>query len=398
MSSITEVGIQAQGPLADIFKIFSYLWIIILPPLLWYLFQSLWRPHAWMHFGRKQKKILLEIIPPRDVEQSPLPMESFFSGLAGAEKSFTTAEEWIDGEYPTPFSLELVSTEGTVHMYIRIWEQTRKAVESNLYALYPGVEIVEADDYTKKIPKTVPNKDWNIWGTDFITTRSAAFPIRTYKHFEESVTGKMIDPLASMFELMSQARPGEHMWLQYIITATPPSWNRTTGEELIEEYLEKITKKGDKENDQPIDFQLTPGQREVLKAMHEKISKTMFKVKMRYVYVSRRAIHDKDTGVSGFVGTVKQFNDSVLNNVKPEGETKTKTSYFRVESRLKRRQRDVFHKYVKRDREPYDNLFIFNTEELATVFHIPDMSVIAPTLARVAAKRGSAPMNLPIEL
>jgi hypothetical protein len=41
---------------------------------------------------------------------------------------------------------------------------------------------------------------------------------------------------------------------------------------------------------------------------------------------------------------------------------------------------------------------MFSTEEMATIFHMPDMSVIAPTLQRVTAKRGSAPMNLPIEL
>ena len=41
---------------------------------------------------------------------------------------------------------------------------------------------------------------------------------------------------------------------------------------------------------------------------------------------------------------------------------------------------------------------MFSTEEFATVFHIPDMNVIAPNLQRVAAKRATAPMNLPIEL
>jgi len=40
---------------------------------------------------------------------------------------------------------------------------------------------------------------------------------------------------------------------------------------------------------------------------------------------------------------------------------------------------------------------LLSTEELATVFHIPDMAVIAPTMVRVAAKRGGAPVNLPIQ-
>ena len=37
-----------------------------------------------------------------------------------------------------------------------------------------------------------------------------------------------------------------------------------------------------------------------------------------------------------------------------------------------------------------------STEELATIFHMPDMSVMAPSFTRVAAKRATAPSNLPI--
>jgi hypothetical protein len=40
---------------------------------------------------------------------------------------------------------------------------------------------------------------------------------------------------------------------------------------------------------------------------------------------------------------------------------------------------------------------MLSSEELATVFHIPDMAVTAPSMARVAAKRGAAPGNLPIQ-
>jgi hypothetical protein len=40
---------------------------------------------------------------------------------------------------------------------------------------------------------------------------------------------------------------------------------------------------------------------------------------------------------------------------------------------------------------------VMSSEELATVFHLPDMNVLAPSLTRVEAKRGGAPSNLPIE-
>lgn len=382
---------------ADIFVIFSYVWPFILPPLLWYLFRNLWKPHVWTHFGRSQPKVILELIPPRDIEQSPLLMESFFAGLAGSEKTLTTAEEWIVGEFQASYSLEIVSTEGNIHFYIRCWKSYQNAVEANLYAQYPGIEIVEVEDYTNVVPKTAPNHEWNIWGSDFIITKPDVYPIRTYKHFEESVTGKMLDPLASLIEIMSKAGPGQHMWLQYIVVPASPKWNGTEGQKQIDEWVAKKTKAKEGELSGPLEFKLTPGDRDVLKAMQENNGKLMFIVKMRYVYVGRRGAFHKPTGVSGVIGTIKQFNDQNLNNVKPEGETKTKANYYKTEKRLKKKQREILNWYKNRDPEPYHNRFMFSTEELATVFHVPDMNVIAPNLQRVAAKRATAPMNLPIE-
>ena len=41
--------------------------------------------------------------------------------------------------------------------------------------------------------------------------------------------------------------------------------------------------------------------------------------------------------------------------------------------------------------------FVFNTEELATIFHFPTIDVKTPMMPRVEAKRGVAPSNLPTE-
>ena len=40
--------------------------------------------------------------------------------------------------------------------------------------------------------------------------------------------------------------------------------------------------------------------------------------------------------------------------------------------------------------------YVLNTEELATIYHLPDMGVRAPLLPRVEAKRGEPPVGLPI--
>lgn len=410
-------------------NVFSYIWFLVLPPLLYKFFLSLWLHHIWHRFGSKQTSILLEIIPPRDVEASPLPMEYIFAGIAGIKSSPMVHEEFIEGDYGEGFALEIAGIEGQVHFYIRCWKKTRSVVESHFYGQYPGIELVEVPDYTQAVPHTAPNKDWNVWGTDFELVKDDLYPIRTYRKFEESVTGKMLDPLAGLVEIMGKGGPGQHMWFQLLISFQDESWY-STGRETVDDFIGK--KKPHKvgflgqiwidikdvflnifnmilghemhfggahaEEKKEFDEQkITYGQKEVIKALEENLGKMMFKVKMRYVYVGRREGFDKATAVSGFIGAIKQFNDQNLNSFKPNNDTKTKAEFIMTAPRLRYMQRRIFQRYIGRDPRPYDVRFLLSSEELATVFHIPDMAVITPSITRVTAKTGGAPGNLPIQ-
>lgn len=336
------------------------------------------------------------------------------------------------GELPVSFSLELVSTEGTVHYYLRTLKGFRNLVEAHFYAQYPDVEIVEVEDYVKNVPKTVPNKDWDLWGAEFKLLKPDAYPIRTYKFFEESVTGKMIDPVAGLIETMGKLGPGQHLWLQFITTPIKEDWGAKVGQHTIDEFLGHAEEESagifariwhdvadvlsnlfagllGKElewtsleakaaaEEQPVEFRLTPGQKDTLKALESNIGKPMFKMKMRHVYLGRREGFTKQIGVSAFIGGIKQFNDFNLNSMVPDDLQKTYASYVMTESRLRYRQRRIFRRYVTRDTDPQNNRFLFSSEELATVYHMPDMTVTAPALTKVATRRGSAPANLPVQ-
>lgn len=413
------------------FSVLMSVWFIIFPPLLFAIFKLLWMLHANGHFGSGIKWVLLEIIPPRDIEASPLPMESIFTAFAGVIKSPTPLEEYIKGEFPTSFSLELVSIEGQVHMYVRTQVGFRNLVEAHFYAQYPNVEIVEAEDYVHLVPKTVPNKDWDLWGVDFKLFKPDLYPIKSYKNFEETITGKMIDPLAGLIETMGKLGPGQHLWLQFIITPVSEKWY-STGKETVDEFLGRVKEKkkgllagiihdlidvianigkgmmgsevafssgksAEKKEEQPLEFRLSPGEKDVLKALQSNLAKQMYKTRMRHLYVGRREGFSKQTGVSSFIGGIKQFNDQNLNSMVPNDESKTYANYLFASERLRYRQRRLFRRYIDRDPSPDSSRFLFSSEELATIFHIPDMGVLAPSLTRVSAKRGGAPANLPMQ-
>ena len=110
---------QLFGGIGAVFAFFAKVWYFVLPPVLYPLWKMLWMDHIQLKYALSMNHVLLEIIPPKEVEKSPKLMESVFSGLAGVSKGFTAVEEFIQGQYPASFSIEMTSEDGIVHMYIR---------------------------------------------------------------------------------------------------------------------------------------------------------------------------------------------------------------------------------------------------------------------------------------
>jgi len=62
-------------------------------------------------------------------------------------------------------------------------------------------------------------------------------------------------------------------------------------------------------------------------------------------------------------------------------------------SREYRKKMFLFRNYATR-KKPLKE-FVLNIEELATIYHFPDVGVRAPLLPRVEAKKGEPPVGLP---
>lgn len=402
---------------------FSYVWFLVLPMAFYFLFKILWMDYLQKRYIMKTEQVLLEITPPRNVEKSPKLIESLYSGISGALRTPNLFEEYLDGELAPRYSFEIASDEGTVNFYIRTAKKFQNLVEAHFYAQYPDVVINEVSDYVDEVPAVVPNSQWDLYGWDFELVKPDPYPIRTYKYFQEDVTGKMIDPLSALVEAMGKIGPGQKLWLQYIAIPVKEMWNLEE-KKIIDEIAGRVKKsegalegmkkdfadifsnifrglfgtveftKEEEKEQQPLEFRLTPGEKEVLKAVESNLGKNVFKVKVRFVYLGKVENFDKNNNVSSFMGAMKQFNDMNLNSFKPSVKTKTYADYFWKKPRVRYRQRKIFRRY--KDRDPTGVTCILSTEELATVFHMPDMSVVAPSITYVEAKRGGAPANLPV--
>ncbi|MDO8529128.1 MAG: hypothetical protein Q7S18_00470 [bacterium] len=411
-------------------NVFFSTWYFIMPPIFYWAFRLMWMSHVFNDkFLPSIQWVLLEIIPPQNIEKSPKLMESFFAGIHGVDTTIPNNEKYILGRAIEFFSLELVGDSGDIHFYIRAPKWDQGIIESNIYAQYPDAQIVEVDDYITTVPKIIPNKNWEVWGADAKLAGPDPMPIKTYNKFQEDITGKMIDPLSSVLEIMGRLGPNQKIWFQILINPAKegkewPEYKK--GQAMIDELAgKKSDKRGllenlktdvfdvfgnlfkalhsevefpskeEKKDEAPLEFRLTPGEKERLKALEENMTKNQFRCQIRFVYLGRRENFDKPGVVGGFWGAMKQFSDMYSNGITIQDHTKTYAWYFMVKSRLRWRQRRLVQRYI--DREPEGTLFTLSTTELATIFHLPDMSAMAPSIPRVASKLGGAPANLPFK-
>jgi hypothetical protein len=152
--------------------------------------------------------------------------------------------------------------------------------------------------------------------------------------------------------------------------------------------------KTEKKEEAPLEFRLTPGEKEQLKALEENLGKNAFRTKMRLIYIGKRKGFDMSY-ISAFFGAIRQFNDLNSNTLKPSNLSKTYAYYVATDMRANYRRRKIYRRF--RDRDMDGEKIVFSTTELATLWHFPNMNIKAPSLTRVESKKGSAPFNLPVK-
>lgn len=186
---------------------------------------------------------MLEIKLPREIMKSPLATEMAISSLLQSGGVSTWYVREFKGALPHYASLEIASIEGVIHFYVRVQKRFRSIVESSFYAQYPGIEIVEADDYTKMIRYHHLTNTVSCWGATYYLGKTwnptnektgkpyedngdkykmpADFlPIKTYVDYGLDQNPKeelKIDPITTLLEFMGSIKKGEHFWYQIVL-------------------------------------------------------------------------------------------------------------------------------------------------------------------------------------
>jgi len=426
-------------------------WWIFLPWMLQAQLKVIYRWWInWDYDYAKMKWVVLEITPPKEVLVPFKAMEDVFSVVWPLMDVGNFREQWCDGELnngPYWCSWEIASIEGRIHFYVRFLQQHRSSAEMALYAHYPDIEIHEVPDYTKLVPPTVPNEEWDMYGEDWDYRKDDPYPIKTYESFFEpqgeriSAEEKRIDPIIGLLEGLSKLGPGEHYWVQFItvpiveydepdiyknaqkiinkIAKRPEKKEVTFVQELMHSLKELIMgpeKEGEgdsasyswapleeEEETGELRISLTPGEREIITQIENKMKKPLFRTTIRGVYVAKRDAWRSPHRVL-LRSYTSHFISNNLNSLGFQGKTRPRVHFFMRKRRVFLRARVMFKNAILRfppqfpDRMSDDLQPIMSSEELATMYHLPmkTTGMLAPSLTKVESRRGGPPPNLPI--
>ncbi len=379
--------------------------------------------------GRPSGSIMLEMKIPREILRSPRSMDQFFQAVAYFRNvEGDLGEKYLDGEVTVWYSFEIVSFSGEIHFYIRLKKKQRMLLEAAMFSYYPEVELVEVEDYTKRLPHHVldmKEQNLKLWGSEMVLAKEGGWPLNTYMEFENMEEAHQVDPMATFIENLGKARKGEFVGIQYnCVPKDPTGWSKEY-EYIVEELRTPQMKPGhggqmdQGELIKAVALQKSPGQTDILKAVERNLSKPAFDVVIRFLYIAPAKIYYDSFPRRAIRGAFNQFGSSDLNSFVMSKGASTRVRpwnwpfLFSGWRNLARQQR-LLHNYLEREHSIHQWMgrlltshplmwnvhtksAVISTEGMASLFHPPtNLITTAPHTQRVESKKMGAPAGLPI--
>ena len=358
--------------------------------------------------AEEQARSLLHITVSRENISGPLAFEQVLSTIHSIyNKKKTVGAERI--------SLEIAISAGQIGFYLWAPKEAKSLMESQLYAHYPEIVIQEVEDY---LPESLEGKSYT--GTSLTLAQPYMYPIRQYKQFEDKMAGAIVDPLSSLTSPLAHIIDKDDIaTIEIILAPLDPLWAKNSIKifdlmeskafkyfkakefETISWYLQKRTFWQTVMNAPKLlligflQFKTKPNEKKIVVSMERgsesredtlsnaiasKLSKLAFYTTIRLGYITKPEFeHLAASKLSEIKAGFNQFNIPHLNSFQASDMTHSPLEY---KSLLKRES-------------TLKNENILNTEEVATIYHLPTVSVNTPNIMWVKSKTLEPPFNLP---
>ncbi len=312
----------------------------------------------WFKYRNRERYALdfvsLLIRLPRDSETKIDAAEQMFASLHSIKHegffSFLQPEDM--------FSFEIVALKEEISFYMSCPRKIRDLVEKQINGAYPGAEIKETDEVN------IFSEKGRVAFAALRLEKEDYFPIKTFKELPT-------DGLSLITSAMSKLGDGEGAILQILLQPEGKSWQDSgysymQNEKKRESDPDKATYKHDPKKMESID---------------SKIGKPGFRVTIRVV-VSSPNQYSAQSHLNNIVGAFAQFTS-------PQNSFKKARILFKHLFMI-----DFIYRYMPILRR---GSMILNSEELATIFHLPNKTVETHHIRWLNAKTAPAPAEIPNE-
>ncbi len=315
--------------------------------------------------------------------------ETLFSSIAGLKRD-SGFMAWLKGRNDH-VSFEIVVKDSKISFYVAMPDKIKGFVEQQIHAQYPHAEITEEPDYNIFKPQS------HIVGAYLWLKHKSAFPLKTYKKLDN-------DPLVALLNPLSKILEDEGAIIQYIARPATTKWRRQ-GVRMIRdikkgEKFEYVAKRGvmgramagwkkalfskkkkDSEQHGGQIYQLTQMEEEMVKTMEEKISRGGLETTLRLVS-SANSKEKAMINLENIVNAFSQYNLYRYGN----------TMGAAVPRRPSALIRDSIYRSMRDDK-----YMVLNTEEMASLWHLPLPSTETPNINWLGARKAPPPTNMPKE-
>jgi len=379
-------------------------------------------------FKLKEVYSVVQVKVPKENESGPMVAEQIFATLHGIQTYFTIWEK-LRGYSSDHVSFEVASVGRTIKFYVAFPEKLRNLVEGQIYANYPDVEIEDCKDYALNDPS------YHFSGIELKYIEADVFPIKRYSQYEDKIARVHVDPMAGITSsLVKFDDPADQAWVQIVVKPLRDRWR------IIFVKCIKILHKGILGNIEPLkkayakafvtrklwpkiiffpiyfifwiqgllviakvdssgllnggemkNFAPSDDIEEVSSKSHEretamdaamdKAARLLYSVNIRMVYAAKNnSMERAKVKLRELAGAFKQFNIPQLNGFE------IRDFHFGNSIARRFKQRIIT-----------DENMVMNSEELATLYHMPNLTVKTPTIYWVTSKKLEPPSTLPMQ-
>lgn len=286
------------------------------------------------------------------------------------------------------FALELVAVDGLICFYVAAPEAMGNLLEQTMHAYYPEADITAVPDYNIFQPTG------QIAAGSLRTNAHYIFPLKTYEQDDT-------DQMANLINLLGRLDHNSGAAIQFVVRSAPRKWHKK-----IAKLVAKIHKLGsirqaikgdawakalaipadiigtmgakDKDKLQP-QKQLSQLEADAVKAMEQKNAKAGLEVNIRLV-ASAPSRPAAEALLNNLAASFAQYNHYQYGN--SFGSLRQKQEHL------------VISDFIARHFDEAQSCLL-NSEELASLYHLPLPTTATPNVLWLSAKEAAAPVNLP---